>query len=102
MEVSVSSIARSRSSQPFSAAASTIANSPLIWYAATGTSTVARTAETTSRFTGRISDLVTLLDELDTAGVVFRSATEPFDTSTPAGRMLVQMLGASSLSSNEK
>jgi site-specific DNA recombinase len=25
--------------------------------------------------------------------VVFRSATEPFDTSTPAGRMLVQMLG---------
>jgi site-specific DNA recombinase len=24
---------------------------------------------------------------------VFRSATEPFDTSTPAGRMLVQMLG---------
>src|SRR5690606_24886756 len=26
-------------------------------------------------------------------GVVFRSATEPFDTSTPMGRMLVQMLG---------
>jgi hypothetical protein len=25
--------------------------------------------------------------------VVFRSATEPFDTSTPMGRMLVQMLG---------
>src|SRR5262249_56920666 len=41
----------------------------------------------------RIRDLVTLLDELDRAGVVFRSATEPFDTSTPAGRMLVQMLG---------
>ncbi len=45
------------------------------------------------RFTRRISDLVNLLDELDSAGVVFRSATEPFDTSTPAGRMLVQMLG---------
>ncbi len=45
------------------------------------------------RFTRRIRDLVTLLDELDTAGVAFRSATEPFDTSTPAGRMLVQMLG---------
>ena len=45
------------------------------------------------RFTRRIRDLVTLLDELDRAGVVFRSATEPFDTSTPAGRMLVQMLG---------
>jgi hypothetical protein len=27
------------------------------------------------------------------AGVAFRSATEPFDTSTPVGRMLVQMLG---------
>ncbi|WP_433685387.1 recombinase family protein [Nocardia sp. CA-119907] len=38
-------------------------------------------------------DLVTLLDELDGANVVFRSATEPFDTSTPMGRMLVQMLG---------
>jgi hypothetical protein len=45
------------------------------------------------RFTRRIRDLVTLLDELDRAGVAFRSATEPFDTSTPAGRMLVQMLG---------
>ncbi|MFD6161652.1 recombinase family protein [Nocardia sp. NPDC060256] len=39
-----------------------------------------------------LRDLVTLLDELDRAGVVFRSATEPFDTSTPMGRMLVQML----------
>ena len=45
------------------------------------------------RFTRRIRDLVTLLDDLDRAGAVFRSATEPFDTSTPAGRMLVQMLG---------
>jgi site-specific DNA recombinase len=45
------------------------------------------------RFSRRIRDLVALLDELDQAGVVFRSATEPFDTSTPAGRMLVQMLG---------
>jgi site-specific DNA recombinase len=45
------------------------------------------------RFTRRIRDLATLLEELDAAGVVFRSATEPFDTSTPAGRMLVQMLG---------
>jgi site-specific DNA recombinase len=32
-------------------------------------------------------------DDLDAAGVSFRSATEPFDTSTPVGRMLVQMLG---------
>jgi Resolvase, N terminal domain len=34
------------------------------------------------RFSRRIRDLVTLLDDLDRSGVVFRSATEPFDTST--------------------
>jgi site-specific DNA recombinase len=45
------------------------------------------------RFSRNLRDLVMLLDELDHAGVVFRSATEPFDTSTPMGRMLVQMLG---------
>jgi site-specific DNA recombinase len=44
------------------------------------------------RFTRRIRDLAALTEELDTAGVAFRSATEPFDTSTPAGRMMVQML----------
>ncbi|MGV2385058.1 MAG UNVERIFIED_CONTAM: recombinase family protein, partial [Thermobifida fusca] len=45
------------------------------------------------RFTRRIRDLSYLVDELDKAGVAFRSATEPFDTGTPAGRMMVQMLG---------
>ena len=45
------------------------------------------------RFSRNLRDLVLLLDELEQAGVVFRSATEPFDTSTPMGRMLVQMLG---------
>ena len=45
------------------------------------------------RFSRRIRDLVMLLDELDSSDVVFRSATEPFDTSTPVGRMLVHMLG---------
>jgi site-specific DNA recombinase len=45
------------------------------------------------RLTRSLRDLVTLLDDLDHAGVVFRSATEPFDTATPMGRMLVQMLG---------
>jgi site-specific DNA recombinase len=45
------------------------------------------------RLTRSLRDLVTLLDELDQAGVVFRSATEPFDTATAMGRMLVQMLG---------
>jgi site-specific DNA recombinase len=45
------------------------------------------------RLTRSLRDLVTLLDDLDQAGVVFRSATEPFDTATAMGRMLVQMLG---------
>jgi site-specific DNA recombinase len=45
------------------------------------------------RLTRSLRDLVTLIDDLDNAGVVFRSATEPFDTATPMGRMLVQMLG---------
>jgi site-specific DNA recombinase len=37
--------------------------------------------------------LARVLEELDTAGVAFRSASEPFDTGTAAGRMMVQMLG---------
>lgn len=45
------------------------------------------------RFSRRLSDLLDLLAELDTAGVTFASATEPFDTSTSIGRMLVQLLG---------
>ncbi len=46
------------------------------------------------RFSRRIRDLATLMDELDNAGVHFRSATEPFDTTSAAGRLFVQMLGA--------
>lgn len=41
--------------------------------------------------------LVVLLDAhgaLDTLGVTIRSGTEPFDTSTPVGRLLFQLLGA--------
>ena len=45
------------------------------------------------RLTRSLRDLVALLDDLDHAGVAFRSATEPFDTATAMGRMLAQMLG---------
>jgi site-specific DNA recombinase len=45
------------------------------------------------RFSRRLSDLLDLLTELDDANVAFCSATEPFDTSTSIGRMLVQLLG---------
>jgi site-specific DNA recombinase len=46
------------------------------------------------RFSRRIRDLAALMDHLDAARVAFRSATEPFDTASPAGRLFVQMLGA--------
>jgi site-specific DNA recombinase len=45
------------------------------------------------RLARSIRGLAQVIDELDQAGVTFRSATEPFDTGTPAGRMMVQMLG---------
>ena len=45
------------------------------------------------RFSRRLSDLLDLLAVLDDADVAFCSATEPFDTSTSIGRMLVQLLG---------
>jgi site-specific DNA recombinase len=45
------------------------------------------------RLTRSLRDLVILLDDLNHAGVVFRSAPEPFDTATAMGRVLAQMLG---------
>ena len=44
------------------------------------------------RLSRSLRDTVQLLEELDQAKVVFRSATEPIDTSTPMGRMLLQLL----------
>jgi site-specific DNA recombinase len=44
------------------------------------------------RFSRSVRGLAQLLEDLDAAGVAFRSATEPFDTTTAAGRMMVQML----------
>ena len=45
------------------------------------------------RLARSVRTLAEILSELDRAGVGFRSATEPFDTTTAAGRMMVQMLG---------
>lgn len=45
------------------------------------------------RFSRRQRDLVALVEELTGLGVAFVSATEAFDTSTPAGRAMLQMLG---------
>src|SRR5712691_724272 len=45
------------------------------------------------RLSRSVRGLAQILEQLDQAGVLFRSATEPFDTSSSAGRMMVQMLG---------
>jgi site-specific DNA recombinase len=45
------------------------------------------------RLARSVRGLAQVLEELDAAGVAFRSATEPYNTCSPAGRMMVQMLG---------
>src|SRR5215470_5692954 len=40
-----------------------------------------------------LRDLIGLLDDLKTRGVVFRSLTESIDTATPTGRAMWQMIG---------
>src|SRR5215470_8175227 len=40
-----------------------------------------------------LRDLIGLLDDLKTRGVVFRSVTESIDTATPTGRAMWQMVG---------
>ncbi|GAA2614435.1 recombinase family protein [Streptomyces axinellae] len=45
------------------------------------------------RLSRSLRGLVEILDRLDTGDTAFRSATEPFDTSTRVGRTPVQMLG---------
>ncbi|WP_018352095.1 recombinase family protein [Longispora albida] len=46
------------------------------------------------RLSRKVADVIALLAALDQAGVAFASATEPFETSTPAGRMFIQLVGA--------
>ncbi len=45
------------------------------------------------RFSRSVRGLAQILERLDEANVLFRSATEPFDTSSSSGRMMVQLLG---------
>ncbi len=45
------------------------------------------------RLSRNVRQLAQLAEELEKAGVALRSATEPFDTSSPAGKMMLQMLG---------
>jgi DNA invertase Pin-like site-specific DNA recombinase len=45
------------------------------------------------RLSRSLKDLLTILEKVDATGAKFRSLTEAIDTSGPAGRMLMQMLG---------
>lgn len=45
------------------------------------------------RLSRKVRQLASIAEELDNLGVTLRSATEPFDTGSAAGRMMLQMLG---------
>jgi len=46
------------------------------------------------RLARSLADLLRVLAEVTEAGASFKSLTEPIDTTTPAGRMLIQLLGS--------
>ena len=46
------------------------------------------------RLSRSLRDVLTLLEQLGEAGAGFRSVTEAIDTTTPAGRMMMHMVGA--------
>jgi DNA invertase Pin-like site-specific DNA recombinase len=46
------------------------------------------------RLSRSLKDLLVILEKIDAAGAGFRSLTESIDTTTPAGRMMMQMLGS--------
>lgn len=46
------------------------------------------------RFSRRLRDILNILDELDVLGIEFKSATEPYETTTSAGKLMIQQLGS--------
>jgi Resolvase, N terminal domain len=46
------------------------------------------------RLSRSLKDLLNILERVSAAGAKFRSLTESIDTSGPAGRMLMQMVGS--------
>ena len=46
------------------------------------------------RLSRSLKDLLHIMEKIEAAGAGFRSLTEAIDTTTPAGRMLMQMLGS--------
>lgn len=46
------------------------------------------------RLSRSLKDLLHIMDRIEASGAGFRSITEAIDTTTPAGRMMMQLLGA--------
>lgn len=46
------------------------------------------------RLSRSLKDLLTILERIESAGATFLSLTESIDTSTPAGRMMMQIVGS--------
>tara|TARA_E500000331_G_C17272891_1_gene720215 strand:+ start:2746 stop:3324 length:579 start_codon:yes stop_codon:yes gene_type:complete len=46
------------------------------------------------RLSRSLKDLLQIIDRIDNAGAGFKSLTEAIDTTTPAGRMMMQMVGS--------
>ncbi len=46
------------------------------------------------RLSRSLKDLLHIIDKVDKLGAGFRSLTEAIDTTTPAGRMMMQMIGS--------
>jgi DNA invertase Pin-like site-specific DNA recombinase len=46
------------------------------------------------RLSRSLKDLLVTLEKIDGAGADFQSLTEAIDTSTPAGRMMMQIVGS--------
>ena len=46
------------------------------------------------RLSRSLRDVLTIMERIEQAGAGFRSLTEAIDTTTPAGRMMMQMVGA--------
>jgi DNA invertase Pin-like site-specific DNA recombinase len=46
------------------------------------------------RLSRSLKDLLTILEKIEAAGAIFLSLTESIDTSTPAGRMMMQIVGS--------
>jgi len=46
------------------------------------------------RLSRSLKDLLVIMEKIDKAGAGFKSLTESIDTTTPAGRMMMQMVGS--------